>query len=93
MRNLTGKVRFTVCSDISSTVVCNCIFNASIVQNLKYIGIEYEIRNYCGRNIGADGNSDFIYPVYVKFCGFGTVHFYFLSYDAYVVAWGRVIIY
>ena len=25
----------------------------------KYTGIEYEISNYCGRNIGMDGDSNF----------------------------------
>ena len=25
-------------------------------------GIEYEIRNYCGRKIGTDGNSNFTLP-------------------------------
>ena len=34
-----GKVRITVCSDISSTIVLNFIFNASMVQKLKNLGI------------------------------------------------------
>ena len=61
-----GKVRITVFSDISSTIISTFIFNASIVEikkiNFNNTGIEYEIKNDCGRNIGTDGNSNFTLP-------------------------------
>ncbi len=50
--NLKNRFRDTVHSYASWKLV---------VFNLNDVGMEYESRNYCGRNIGTDGDSNFIF--------------------------------
>ena len=51
------KVRITDRYKIPTKIVSNFIFK--LLYILNNTGIEYEIKNYCGRNFGTDGNSNF----------------------------------